>query len=481
MKTKDELKKKGTEPCEEELEEDTSNAEPEETEEEKKKREEEEAKAAKEKEMAEKKQKDDYPYPYPYPSGKAKGIDKKGRPYPAAMKEKKYPYPYPYPETKKHAQAKDVEELRGTCKHSDTCPLKDKKSSWTEAVEIATGCSKAKEFGCPIFFGEVEVMNFAELENIEIFATGTHRGRTFTRKDLDQIAKNFSEFGAMIQPPLVLGHDEHQEILQNSGLPSLGWLTEVEVREKDGDAVLVGKFSDVPEMAKNIIQEKRYKRISAELYEDFQEDGKSHGLALRRVALLGADIPEVKTLADVVALSEASSLVYAFSEGGTEMDPNQDLVKRLAEVEKRNKELSDALAKETVEKHRTSISSFCEELKREGRFLPRWDEMGIKKFLETLDSSKTAKFSEAKEAKQLSALEWMKEFMRALPQLVKLEEIATQNPELIASMKQSGETASKALDLAAQTHMAEELKKGRKLTYVEAVREVAKANPALVE
>jgi hypothetical protein len=369
----------------------------------------------------------------------------------------------------------------------DETPEQKKKREEEEAAKAAKAALDAKDKKLAEDKKPIEdkkpFVKCAELDNVEIFATGTHRDRTFTEADLNTIADNFKRFGEKLKPPMVLGHDEKQTILQNSGLPALGWLKHVEVKKKGDGAVLVAKFDDVPEAAITAVKAGRYKRISAELYQNFMDGGKAFGLALRRVALLGADVPEVKTLADVAAMSENDNVITVFSdEGGTKMaEDHAGLVGRVAELEKRNQELTAELAKESVEKHRASISSFCEELKREGRFLPRWQEMGISRFLETLTDSKPMKFSEAKEAKELSPLGWMKEFMRGLPQIVKLEEIATQNPDLIANMKAEGESKSKMLDKATQVHLADELKKGRSMTYVEAVREVAKANPALVE
>lgn len=370
-----------------------------------------------------------------------------------------------------------ITEAEKCVKEEDDKAAADAKQKMEEAVAQARKETEAK------------IMGFAELTDVQIFATGTHHGRTFTKTDLEVIAKNFAEFGKKIQPPLVLGHDEDQKILQNSGLPALGWLKDLRVVDRNGSgAVLVGNFQDVPEVARKVITERRYKRISAELYDDFKgDDGKGRGLTLRRVALLGADVPEVKTLADVTALSEACSLVYAFSEGGTQMpDPDskkvaEDLALKLAEAEKRNKELTDALAKESIEKHRAAISSFCEGLKRDGRLLPKWEEMGLSKFLEGLDSTKVSKFSEAKESKEMSALDWMKEFMAALPKLVKLEEEAGGAGAAAAAAKQGGAALSTALDAAAKDFMTKSVAAGTPISYAEAVRAVAKANPSLVE
>jgi hypothetical protein len=369
----------------------------------------------------------------------------------------------------------------------------------------------AKEF-------KERTMKLGELKGVEIFATGTHRGRTFTKADLVTIAKNFVELKSSLKPPMVLGHDEKQEILDNSGLPSLGWATAVAVKDSgNGSAVLTADFDEVPDLARDAIKLGRYKRISSELYENFTDQkGRDFGLVLRRVALLGAAIPEVKTLADVVALGEpATSVVFADKlmdmpqpppfgkkkEGDDDEDEEkkkakkdeekkmlketEERLKKLEEdnvtLKKQNDELVSNLARETLEKHREKIASFCEKLKHDGKYLPKWDQMGLQKFMESLDSSKTVKFAEGKDAKESSPLAFLQEFLNSLPAVVRLGEMARIDPKLVAAAKAGAEAKGAALDIEARSYMAEQEKAGRKLSYAEAVREVAKAKPELVE
>jgi hypothetical protein len=63
----------------------------------------------------------------------------------------------------------------------------------------------------------------------------------------------------------------------------------------------------------DLIRRGAYRRVSAEVYHDFRQEGAARGHVLRRVALLGGEIPEIKTLQDVAALYEEA----AYPEGAT--------------------------------------------------------------------------------------------------------------------------------------------------------------------
>src|ERR1043165_4095989 len=106
-----------------------------------------------------------------------------------------------------------------------------------------------------------------------------------------------------LQPPLVavtvpatgaLGHDEEQELLQRSDLPAAGWVKHI---YRDG-AKLKADFAEVPDVFCDLLKRKAYRKMSAEIYTDFEDQGVPYGLVLRRVAFLGAEIPQVKSLAD---------------------------------------------------------------------------------------------------------------------------------------------------------------------------------------
>ncbi|MBU0516546.1 MAG: phage protease [Proteobacteria bacterium] len=142
--------------------------------------------------------------------------------------------------------------------------------------------------------------DFAELKDVEIFEAGTYRGRTYTAQDLRQMIANWKDFGDQLKPTLVVGHDENQVLLQNSGLPAAGWLAGLRLR----GGRLVADFRDVPQVIVDLVKKGAYRRVSAEVYRNFKRGAQNVGFVLRRVALLGGEIPEIKTLEDVAALYE---------------------------------------------------------------------------------------------------------------------------------------------------------------------------------
>ena len=101
---------------------------------------------------------------------------------------------------------------------------------------------------------------------------------------------------AKLRVPLVIGHEEDQELLERTDIPAAGWVDSV---KRDGNK-LVASVKGVPKVAKEALARKAFRTVSSEIYRDFPDgDGKKSGAVLRRVALLGGEIPKVKTLEDI--------------------------------------------------------------------------------------------------------------------------------------------------------------------------------------
>lgn len=138
------------------------------------------------------------------------------------------------------------------------------------------------------------------LNSVEILKVGDlpERGLAFTLTDLHEIVKNTTQLlkEGLHNPPGKLGHDDDQAFARMSGLPATGWVERLRVvRDK-----LVADFTDVPIMLKNAIKKKLFRKISPEVYPNFHHPSTHQpmGKVLRAVAFLGADIPQVKGLAD---------------------------------------------------------------------------------------------------------------------------------------------------------------------------------------
>lgn len=363
-------------------------------------------------------------------------------------------------------------------------------------------------------------LRFQELE-CEIFEEGTHGGRKFTKTDVESLAKGYNEWGKdLIKSPLVLGHDEKQPLAENMGMPSLGEMKSCHTIQKpNGKTAIVGKFTDVPDLVAKAIQQRRYRRISSEIYQNFSnpniDGGKEKGLAFRRISLLGADVPEVKTLADVVMLGEENVKVFfaepeeetmdqatiqkmiqdavdaeaakhkkqfdAFSEQNTAT--LNALKSENAQLKKDNESLAADRAKEIVANRRSAISSFIEGQKAAGKVLPAWEKLGLKRFMEGLDDSKVLKFSEDKDAAEVSELAFFQEFVKALPKVVELSEITSDDLSRIAAAKGGDQGGKKNVALAAaiDKRIKDARKGGVVLKYAEAMREVIAESPELAE
>ncbi len=130
----------------------------------------------------------------------------------------------------------------------------------------------------------------------EIFGIGMWNGMDFGVNDLMQIANAFHSLSEFHSVPLKFGHNEDQPF--TDGQPALGWVTDVFVSEDK----LKARFSDVPKIVADAINNGLYKKVSIELDMGVEHMGQQFPLVLSGVALLGADIPAVNTLEDLSVL-----------------------------------------------------------------------------------------------------------------------------------------------------------------------------------
>lgn len=198
--------------------------------------------------------------------------------------------------------------------------------------------------------------HLARVEGVELFDTGTHKGDQYTPEDIDELLRNFQALSTGDNPPVpvpvVLGHDEDQEILKRDDLPAAGWVQNVyRIGSK-----LVGDFTDVvPEVA-HLINQRAYRRVSAEINPDFDFDGTHYGKVLWRVGLLGAAQPAVKSLKDIPKAKFTYSqrpkrTIVFFSDANekrtTPMDRNQ-MLDALRQIGFNTDLLTDAVPDETL-------------------------------------------------------------------------------------------------------------------------------------
>lgn len=312
-------------------------------------------------------------------------------------------------------------------------------------------------------------VELAELQDIEIFEAGTYRGKAYTEEDLARMVRNFEKHGPAIKPVAVVGHSEDQKLLQDSGIPAAGWMTTL----KQAGKKLLASFRDVPKVIADLVNRKAYGRISSEIYNDYEGDG----LAIRRVALLGGEIPEVKTLQDVLALyadnpkgettwvtlsetdpepaappaaapaagdgtnvppdggkeitdmdmEKLAEQVATLSEGMVKLqEENKAKDSQIAALQEKNQETATKLSETQKQKRREDINRFLEDLTADGKLSPALRFMGLDKFMQGLDDSAVVKFGEKTE---VTPYGFMMRFLKAIPKnsILKLGELA--NPD----------------------------------------------------
>lgn len=127
----------------------------------------------------------------------------------------------------------------------------------------------------------------------EIFAVGKWNGFEFTQNDLRMMEAAFAEIGDNLRVPLKMGHNDKQPM--TDGMPALGWVTKVWISGEK----LMARFTDMPAIVYEAMKKKLYRNVSIELDMDVKYKEKDFPFVLSAVALLGADIPAVNTLADL--------------------------------------------------------------------------------------------------------------------------------------------------------------------------------------
>ena len=182
-----------------------------------------------------------------------------------------------------------------------------------------------------------------DLNQVEIFAVGTWVGSNgptkWSEEDIDSLVENtnflMQSDKFAISPRLKIGHSYDQipwedPVIegQEDGAPSLGRITNFRTVGSGDNKKVVADFNNVSPIIYRCIEGGMYTNVSAEL-----EFSRGIGWYISAVALLGADIPAVKTLADLQAFlkehSEENSRIVplSFSEpviGGKKMSKEHD-------------------------------------------------------------------------------------------------------------------------------------------------------------
>jgi hypothetical protein len=232
--------------------------------------------------------------------------------------------------------------------------------------------------------------------DMEVFAAGNWHGDTYSKQDLADIVSNFNELRESVKPFLKLGHRGQEE------QPALGW---IESLKTNGEKI-VAHVKDIPKIVFEAIKRKLYHRVSSEIYWNYKAPGKekTYNYVLKAVALLGASVPEVKTLKDLTAyLSEQETAeklaVYEFESDDqikiVEIKPEKEGAKmpdidvkqyeeqvataKAAEsaalaaketAETALKEFKEAESAKVRERSVSEVKAFCEQAVKDGKLPP---------------------------------------------------------------------------------------------------------------
>jgi len=197
-------------------------------------------------------------------------------------------------------------------------------------------------------------LNVVDIDELEILAVGTWKGypseKTFTLKDLQNMATAFDELSAITnyEPPVKLGHDKGQKLLQVDGYPAAGWVRTLKVKGEK----LVASLGQVPQKIGEIVKVGGWRKVSSETLENYEEGGKTYPLVLRAISLLGNDIPAVKTIADIQAQYSQGEVcpqitIYEMAEGAGV--PKTDLERVMAHHGVTEEEAKKMMAAKPIE------------------------------------------------------------------------------------------------------------------------------------
>jgi hypothetical protein len=234
-----------------------------------------------------------------------------------------------------------------------------------------------------------------ELKAVELFSVGTWKGIPVTKEDLESMVEGFSHTNSFYRPPLKLGHNKEQPLLAEDGLPNAGQVNNLYVK----DNKLVGDFTNIPDKIFSLIKKKRYNKVSIELFSGVKLKGKTFKKFLGAVALLGADVPGVLNLTDILGqfsqvFSEPTDDLTII-ENKMELSPMdkdkqiQELQEKLAAKDKENEEFKAKLNKseEDQKNQATEFSNFKKETdKKIEDLIVQNDETKVEAFTQILIS-----------------------------------------------------------------------------------------------
>lgn len=283
---------------------------------------------------------------------------------------------------------------------------------------------------------------------LEIFSTGKWNGADYSDGDLDNMVENFNILGSKVKAPLKIGHNDKQELVKSDGMPAIGWVQEL---KRQGNK-LIAKVTDIPKKVYELISRKAYRRVSSEIIWNFRDAGNIYKRVLCGVALLGADMPAVSNLSDILGLYSLNSddenydIHYCYikdeeKEETSIMDNNkiqelenelkaqeEKIVKLSADKDQEIESLKLELVKTEKDKVKTKVYSLLEKGLREGKIPPAVKEHFAALIIgEENEQGVVHKYSEG-EIKSTDKLGMLENLIENMPKIVKFSE-ETETPK----------------------------------------------------
>lgn len=162
-------------------------------------------------------------------------------------------------------------------------------------------------------------MELFKIPNVEIFSVGKHNGNEYTEEKLDKMVEAYKATNETIPVSIKLGHPDEQRLLSAEEEPAAGWVENIRREGKK----LVADFVDIPKKIYQLIQTKGYRKVSCEIYRDVEVEETTYPRLIGGVALLGATLPGVLNLSDILSRYKYSGVENFELEGSVAIISNE--------------------------------------------------------------------------------------------------------------------------------------------------------------
>lgn len=126
------------------------------------------------------------------------------------------------------------------------------------------------------------------IKDVELVSIGTHNGITFSESDLDEIVESTNKLD--FDPAVKIGHSD------DDSEPAYGYVKNFRKVGSGSLSKIVADFVDLTDEIYTAITEKRFGRVSIELYKNLKRGDNIFKRAIGAVALLGQAIPGMANL-----------------------------------------------------------------------------------------------------------------------------------------------------------------------------------------